>query len=212
MEDAGKLRWIAETPVRDAASMSCRQPLAQAVKRQGRLSPDRSRMTCRSSSPMAGMPTSISGTPARASAAAISSFCRWLKATPAACSPSRSVVSMIQTGACSPRSSSLDTSKGKSQRIVGALRDALSTLQAAIGDDLDLDLRLRLLQSLGGTDVNAASASPALVLLNDHRHGGFSSMILDRGEEIVLERLAGFERIEDFLEPVLVHAAVPVTL
>src|SRR5271157_2806713 len=191
MEDAGTLRWIAGTPVRDAASMSCRQALAQAVKRQGRLSPDRSRMTSRSASPMAGMPTSSSGMPARASAAAISSFCRWLKATPAACSPSRSVVSMIQTGACSPRSSSLDTSPGKSQRIVGALRDALSTLQAAVGDDLNLDLRL--LQSLGGADVNATTASPALFLCNDHRHGNISSMILDGGEQIILERLAGFE-------------------
>src|SRR5208282_4007752 len=212
MEEAGKLRWIAGTSVRDAASMSWWQALAQAVNRQGRLSPDRSRMTCRSSSPMAGMPTSSSGTPARASAAAISSFCRWLKATPAACSPSRSVVSMIQTGACSPRSSSLDTSKGKSQRIVGALRDALSTLQAAVGDDLDLDLRLRLLQSLGGADVNAATASPALFLIHNHCHENSSSMSLDRGEQIILARLAGFQGVEDFLEPVLVHAAIPVAL
>ena len=50
-----------------------------------------------SSSPMAGVPASISGTPAAASASAISIFSLRVKATPGACSPSRSVVSLRKT-------------------------------------------------------------------------------------------------------------------
>jgi hypothetical protein len=48
-----------------------------------------------SCSPMAGMPISISGTPALDKAVAISHFSATVKATPAVCSPSRSVVSLM---------------------------------------------------------------------------------------------------------------------
>ncbi|EAA20292.1 hypothetical protein, partial [Plasmodium yoelii yoelii] len=55
------------------------------------------RITSCSSAPMTGMPTSISGTPARASARAMESFSSAVKATPAVCSPSRRVVSLMIT-------------------------------------------------------------------------------------------------------------------
>jgi len=48
-----------------------------------------------SSSPMAGMPISISGTPAADSARAMAHFSSTVNATPAVCSPSRSVVSLM---------------------------------------------------------------------------------------------------------------------
>src|SRR5512147_588463 len=131
---------------------------------------------------MAGMPTSSSGTPARASAVAISSFCRLLKATPAACSPSRRVVSMTQTGAPSresrlrdlpPGSGLLENSSGESQRIVGALRDALTTLEAKLRDNLDRFLPPH--KRAGGANVQAGAAHPAHVLIQDHCHGKASS-------------------------------------
>jgi len=48
--------------------------------------------------PMAAMPTSSSGTPASSSARAMASFSSREKATPAVCSPSRSVVSFSVQG------------------------------------------------------------------------------------------------------------------
>ena len=53
-----------------------------------------------SSRPIAGVPASISGTPARASARAMATFSAVENATPGACSPSRSVVSFSTTFEC----------------------------------------------------------------------------------------------------------------
>jgi len=56
------------------------------------------RISSISAAPIAATPTSISGTPARSRARAMASFSSSLNATPAACSPSRSVVSLIVKG------------------------------------------------------------------------------------------------------------------
>ena len=57
--------------------------------------PAMARITSCSCSPMAGMPTSISGIPAAARAWAMASFSAAVNATPAVCSPSRRVVSLM---------------------------------------------------------------------------------------------------------------------
>ena len=72
----------------------------------GRRSATRARMTSCSISPIEGVPTSSSGTPAAASARAISIFSSGVNATPGVCSPSRSVVSLM-TGVCMMRSFSV---------------------------------------------------------------------------------------------------------
>src|SRR5208283_51616 len=75
--------------------MSCAVARHQPVSRRGRPSASKARMSSRSLSPIAGMPHSSSGMPNSQRARAISSFSSREKTTPAACSPSRSVVSMI---------------------------------------------------------------------------------------------------------------------
>ena len=64
------------------------------IRRAGSLSAAMAAITSRSSAPMAGIPTSISGTPAAARARAMAAFSSSENATPAVCSPSRSVVSL----------------------------------------------------------------------------------------------------------------------
>jgi hypothetical protein len=87
------------SPHEAAASMSWRRARHQPIARADRPSERTARMLSRSSSPIAGMPTSSSGTPAASRARAIANFSATVKATPAVCSPSRSVVSLTRTAA-----------------------------------------------------------------------------------------------------------------
>ena len=68
-----------------------------AMSRDGSCRPAIACMSSISASPMTGMPISISCTPACESALAMAIFSSALNATPAVCSPSRSVVSLIVT-------------------------------------------------------------------------------------------------------------------
>ena len=67
----------------------------QVIKRAFSPSSTKARMPARSSSPMAGMPHSISPTPMESSMRAMAIFSRFEKTTPAVCSPSRRVVSSM---------------------------------------------------------------------------------------------------------------------
>ena len=78
-----------------AASMSASARRAQTMVRACFTLPVMARISATSCAPIAGTPTSISGTPAASSAAAMASFSSSVKATPAVCSPSRSVVSLM---------------------------------------------------------------------------------------------------------------------
>src|SRR5208282_1517248 len=98
--------WVCETgnaictersPQARALSTSCDVARHQPVNRMGKPSASKARMSSRSLSPMAGMPHSSSGMPSWQRACAIASFSSREKTTPAACSPSRRVVSMIHT-------------------------------------------------------------------------------------------------------------------
>jgi len=80
-----------------ACSRSCAVARHQAVIRHPVRRLTIARRSARSSSSMAGVPASSSGTPTAAIAAAISSFSECEKTTPGACSPSRRVLSMRWT-------------------------------------------------------------------------------------------------------------------
>ena len=74
-------------------SASVRRP--QTINVAGRSRAAMVLMQAISSSPMAGMPISISGTPAADKAQAMAHFSSTVNATPAVCSPSRKVVSLM---------------------------------------------------------------------------------------------------------------------
>ena len=88
-----------DTPAASAASTSSVRMRHQAIGVSGKSASTMARMAAISSCPIAGVPASISVTPARASARAIATFSAALNATPGACSPSRNVVSLNTTGA-----------------------------------------------------------------------------------------------------------------
>ena len=67
------------------------------ISRAGRPSAATARMLSRSSSPIAGMPISSSGTPMATNWRAMLNFSLSENATPADCSPSRKVVSLMVT-------------------------------------------------------------------------------------------------------------------
>ena len=83
------------TPARRAASTSASLKRHQAVILGRKFSPTMAAMPSTSSSPMAGVPASISSTPAAASSRAMAHFSASVNTTPGACSPSRKVVSLM---------------------------------------------------------------------------------------------------------------------
>jgi hypothetical protein len=91
---------------RSAAARSASVMRAQTIVRARMLRTEAaiSRISSTSRSPMAGMPISISGTPAASSARAMASFSSSVKATPAVCSPSRRVVSLMVSRGVASRS------------------------------------------------------------------------------------------------------------
>src|SRR5450830_872620 len=95
MSDTGIDRWMMSAPVRSAWCRSPRVMRPHTIRRTGRPRATMASMLASSSWPMAGMPISISGTPAWASALAMAHFSASVNATPAVCSPSRKVVSLI---------------------------------------------------------------------------------------------------------------------
>ena len=80
-----------------AASRSVIRIRPQTMSRAGRCCMAMAWMVSRSSPPMAGTPTSISRTPTSARARAMETFSSTVNDTPAVCSPSRSVVSLMIT-------------------------------------------------------------------------------------------------------------------
>jgi len=84
----------------EAASKSLCLARHQAVSRAENFRATRARMSSHSACPMAGMPHSNSGIPRSLSALAICSLSSRENATPGACSPSRKVLSIIQTRDC----------------------------------------------------------------------------------------------------------------
>src|SRR6516225_8366215 len=97
MSETGTERLIIPTPAATAAFTSLATMRHQAIVLAGKHSPTIALIAATSSGPIAGVPASISGTPAKASAFAIATFSPIVKATPGACSPSRSVVSFRTT-------------------------------------------------------------------------------------------------------------------
>ena len=85
------------TPAAIASSTSLRRIRHQAMTRTGKPARAMRRIASCSASPIAGVPASISSTPASASAPAMSNFSDAVNATPGVCSPSLSVVSLIAT-------------------------------------------------------------------------------------------------------------------
>ena len=131
-----------DTPAAMAASTSPVSMRHQAMVVSGSSASTMARIAVISSRPIAGVPASISGTPARASARAIATFSAVVKATPGACSPSRSVVSLRTTGASLPRRHGTISVRG----LGGRLFDH-ETLTFADGADIAEDPR-RLSQAM----------------------------------------------------------------
>ena len=95
MEETGNEICTPCTPVSAARSMSCGKALHQARHLKEKPAPTNVLMFSFSFVDMAGVPISTSGTAALWSKPAIFSFSSNENTTPAACSPSRSVVSII---------------------------------------------------------------------------------------------------------------------
>ena len=87
----------AVTPQEMLASMSGITARFQVMRRAESPRSTRARIEARSSRPMAGMPHSSSCTPMASRVLAMAIFSLALKTTPAVCSPSRKVVSPINT-------------------------------------------------------------------------------------------------------------------
>ena len=99
--------WMSEAEIdrctmsasqRSAPARSVSHMRAQTMVRAFRPRRLMARISSISCSPMAGMPISISGTPAASNAWAMAIFSSSLNATPAVCSPSRKVVSLMVKG------------------------------------------------------------------------------------------------------------------
>src|ERR1039458_3868836 len=97
MSESGMERFTRLSPVLIAASTSARVMRHQAIASAFDKALPTAAISSISRLPIAGVPASISSTPAASRASAIASFSSSVNATPGACSPSLSVESLITT-------------------------------------------------------------------------------------------------------------------